>query len=90
MQSTIKTLSIALLLGVCFFGTSCATVLGGKVTTCQAVKPKEGTEPRQVRIGYLIVDVLFGLVPIGVDFLTNAIYKPCPETAPKSVPEKSK
>lgn len=55
--------------------TSCATILGGKIDKCQS--PDQA--PRQVRTGYLIADVIFGLIPLGVDFLTNAIYKPCQE-----------
>jgi hypothetical protein len=58
--------------------TSCATVLGGKITSCQE-KPQDGGT-RQVRVAYIVVDALFGLLPLGVDFLTKAVYKPCPKT----------
>jgi len=66
-------LILSLLIIIMMFS-SCATVLGGKITTCQ--EKKEG-EPRQIRVGYLIADVVCGFVPLGVDFVTRAIYKPC-------------
>lgn len=67
-----------------FFFTSCATVLGGKVDTCQRTKPKDGQESRKVRAGYLIADALFGFMPLIIDFATGSIYKPCPEQKPTS------
>jgi PBP1b-binding outer membrane lipoprotein LpoB len=57
---------------------SCATVLGGKITTCQRTKPASGQPAREIRAGYLILDILLLGVPFTVvDFVTHAIYKPC-------------
>jgi hypothetical protein len=56
---------------------SCATILGGKVTTCQKTKPTTGQPQRDIRIGALIADVCLGVVWVAVDFGTGAIYKPC-------------
>jgi len=55
---------------------SCATILGGQVSTCQRTKPLPGKPAREIRVGYLILDILFSPVWI-VDFATGAIYKPC-------------
>jgi len=55
---------------------SCATVLGGRVTECQRTKPKTGQPSREIRAGALIADIFLGLVWVGVDFATGAIYKP--------------
>lgn len=35
---------------------------------------------RKVSAGWLIVDIIFGIVPLAVDFATGAIYKPRPNT----------
>jgi hypothetical protein len=59
------------------FTTSCATILGGKVSECQRTKPTAGQPARKLRVVAFVADVLFGLVPVIVDFATNAIYKPC-------------
>ena len=57
--------------------TSCATVFGGKVTSCQSTKPAPGHH-RQIRYVPYILDILLGgPVWLGVDFLTHAIYVPC-------------
>ena len=55
---------------------SCATVIGGKVTTQQRTIPKDGEEQREVRVGALIVDVVIFWPLAIVDFATGAIYKP--------------
>lgn len=56
---------------------SCATILGGRIDNCQSTPPRNSGKPRQIRVGWLILDVICGLIPVGVDFLTTAIYKPC-------------
>jgi len=55
---------------------SCATILGGSVSECQRTKPLPGKPSREIRLGYLIADIVFSPVWI-VDFATSAIYKPC-------------
>ena len=55
---------------------SCATILGGQVSECQRTKPLPGKPQREIRVGYLILDIIFSPVWI-VDFATAAIYKPC-------------
>jgi hypothetical protein len=70
-----KNLCAAAIVAIAF--SSCATILGGRIDSCQSTPPSKSGNPRQVRAGYLIADVIFGLVPLGVDFLTTAIYKPC-------------
>jgi predicted small secreted protein len=55
---------------------SCATILAGSVSDCQRTKPLPGKPSREIRVGYLIADIIFS--PIwAVDFLTGAIYRPC-------------
>ena len=71
-----KKILSAVLLALVFM-TSCATIAGGKVTTYQRTKPKEGEPQRQVKLGALICDVVFwGGAGLIVDFATGAIYKP--------------
>ena len=63
---------------------SCATILGGPITTYQRTKPLPGQPQREVRVGALVADIfLVGLLGIGVDFATGAIYRPQP-TIPSS------
>lgn len=68
---------LALILFVAFTLTSCATILGGKVSACQKTKPAPGQPSREMRIGALIADICLGVVWVAVDFGTGAIYKPC-------------
>ena len=68
------------LLGVCFLAIillpSCATILGGKVTQSQRTKPDAGQPQREIRIGFLVADILLFVPGLIVDFATGAIYKP--------------
>jgi hypothetical protein len=73
----IKNCIIAMVLLAVLVLPSCATVLGGTVTECQRTKPKAGQPSREIRAGALIADVFLGLIWVGVDFATGAIYKPC-------------
>ena len=58
--------------------TSCATILGGKVSDCQRTKPSDGDPSRKVRMGALVADLLLtGAIGTVIDFATGAIYKPC-------------
>jgi hypothetical protein len=56
---------------------SCATVFGGRVTSCQRTKPATGQPAREVRAGALIADILLFWPGTIVDFATGAIYRPC-------------
>ncbi len=56
---------------------SCATVFGGKISTCQRTKPAEGEATRPIRAVALIADVILFWPGAVVDFATGAIYKPC-------------
>jgi len=67
-----------LLAVVLLFNTSCATILlQGKATTCQKTKPAPGQPQREVRVGYLIADLLLFWPFVFIDFATAEIYKPC-------------
>jgi hypothetical protein len=69
----LKTLVLAVMV---FSFTSCATILGGKITDCQKTKPATGK--RQVRVAALVIDIITGgIVWPAIDFATGAIYKPC-------------
>lgn len=62
---------------IAIFGcSSCATVLGGRVTEPQKTIPGPGEQQRPVRIGYLAADLLLCGPCVIVDFATGAIYKP--------------
>lgn len=56
---------------------SCATILGGPVSSCQRTKPAAGQPTRALRGGALIADILLFWPGAIVDFATGAIYKPC-------------
>jgi hypothetical protein len=55
---------------------SCATIFGGKITQAQRTPPKVGEPKRIVRPVPLILDIVFFLPGLAVDFITGAIYKP--------------
>jgi len=72
-----KTICITLV-ALTLLTSSCATILGGQISECQRTKPAPGKPSREVRVGYLIVDIILLAVPFTVvDFITCAIYKPC-------------
>ena len=56
--------------------TGCATILGGPVSQSQKIKPTNGQAQREVKIGWLIADILLFFPGTIVDFATGAIYKP--------------
>jgi hypothetical protein len=55
---------------------SCATVLGGRITEYQRTKPAPGKPAREIRGGALIADVLLFWPGAIIDFVTGAIYRP--------------
>lgn len=71
-----KNLLTMLLVSMTLFSTSCATILGGKVSEQQRTKPTAGQPARKLRVVAFVADVCFGLVPVIVDFATGAIYRP--------------
>jgi hypothetical protein len=65
----------------CFLFSSCASALNPEPATAyQKRKPAYGQPRRELRIGYVVLDVVFGIVPLAVDFATAKIYKPSPAT----------
>ncbi|MDR3681174.1 MAG: hypothetical protein P4L41_14500 [Flavipsychrobacter sp.] len=70
--SIVPVLLFALVFTMCM--SSCATIFGGKILTCQKVKPQGGVRP--IRVVVFIADTFFPPALI-TDFLTGAIYKPC-------------
>jgi hypothetical protein len=73
MKKRIKPISI-LLIALLF--SSCATVLGGKITDHQKRKPLDGEPQRDVRVVALVADIILFWPFAVVDFATGAIYKP--------------
>lgn len=63
-----------LLIAILF--SSCATVLGGKITDHQKRKPLDGEPQRDVRVVALVADIILFWPFAVVDFATGAIYKP--------------
>lgn len=60
---------------------SCATIIGGQKTDHQRYKPKKGDPRREIRVKYIILDLIFtGGTGIAVDFLTKKIYKRFPNS----------
>jgi PBP1b-binding outer membrane lipoprotein LpoB len=74
-----KVKGYALILLAALMLNSCATILvAGKADECQRTKPAPGQPQREVRVGYLILDILLlGLPFTIVDFATGEIYKNC-------------
>ena len=64
-----------LALSLLFGTTSCATILGGPVSSSQKTKPAAGEQQRSVRVGWLIADIILFAPGLIVDFATGAIYK---------------
>ena len=56
---------------------SCATVLGGRITACQRTVPAPGQPSREIRGAALVADVLLFWPGAIIDFATGAIYRPC-------------
>lgn len=55
--------------------TSCATILGGPITSSQKTKPAPGQQQREIRPWWLVADIILFLPGTIVDFATGAIYK---------------
>ena len=55
---------------------SCATILGGKVTEYQRIKPLAGEPSRKIPGVALVADILLFWPGAIVDFATGAIYQP--------------
>jgi hypothetical protein len=71
MKKKVMSLLMAVVISIAF--SSCATVFAYK-SSCHG-KAKAGG--RTVRIVPVVLDVLTGVVWLGVDFADGAIYKPC-------------
>jgi hypothetical protein len=64
----------------CFVFSSCATALNpGPLTAYQKRKPSHGQPGRELRIGFVVADIAFGVLPLAVDFATNKIYRKSPK-----------
>jgi hypothetical protein len=69
-------MKLAYFVVACFLLSSCASALNpGPPTAYQKRKPAYGQPRRELRIGFVIVDVVFGVLPLAVDFATSKIYK---------------
>lgn len=67
-----------------FGTTSCATVLGGQITSYQMTKPAPGYPRREIRVAPLMGNIfLTGGIGLIIDFSTDAIYRPEPRPMPK-------
>jgi len=75
MKTKINILVLTIAIAVLF--SSCATVFGGRITSCQKQKPAPGQPQREVRVGAMVADILLFWPGLIVDFATGAIYKPC-------------
>jgi hypothetical protein len=63
----------------CFAFGSCASALNpGPLTAYQKRKPGHGQPRRELRIGFVVADVAFGILPLAVDFATGKIYRKSP------------
>lgn len=78
MKKIISLKSFFVIVSLCFLFSSCATILGGPVTSYQTTKPAAGEPQREVRVAALIADILLFWPGAIVDFATGAIYRPAP------------
>jgi UPF0716 family protein affecting phage T7 exclusion len=76
MKKFIKVIALGLVALSVTGMTSCATILGEKITQYQKTRPAPDKPRREVRVGALITDILLFWPGTIVDFATNAIYKP--------------
>lgn len=73
-----KTKSVLLCMVIALTFSSCATILGGKVSECQKRKPTGGEPKREVRWASVAANLVCACPEcIVVDICTKAIYKPC-------------
>ena len=72
-----KILNVLAIVTIAATLSSCATVFGGSVSSCQKTKPATGQSARSVRGVALVADILLFWPGAIVDFATGAIYKPC-------------
>lgn len=56
---------------------SCATILGGKVSQCQKTKPAAGQPARTLRPVPFVANIILFWPGVFVDLGTGAAYKPC-------------
>ena len=56
--------------------TSCGTIFGGKISSCQKTKPTDGTK-RAVRPVVLVADICTGAVWLVIDAVDGGLYVPC-------------
>jgi hypothetical protein len=74
-------MKLAYFVVACFLFSSCASALNpGPPTAYQKRKPAYGQPNRELRMGYVVLDIVFGVLPLAVDFATSKIYKPSPNT----------
>jgi hypothetical protein len=65
---------------ICFLFSSCATALYPEpATPYQKKRPSKGQPKRELRMGCFVLDIVFGGVPLLIDFQTKKIYKPNPQ-----------
>jgi len=72
-----KILNALAFLTIAFTLSSCATVFGGQVSTCQRTRPAAGQPAREIRGAALVADILLFWPGAVIDFATGAIYRPC-------------
>ena len=70
-----KLLKATIICSLAISMTGCATILGGPVSQHQKTKPANGQTQREVKVGWLIADILLFFPGTIVDFATGAIYK---------------
>jgi hypothetical protein len=65
---------------MCLLFSSCATAFFPEAATpYQKKRPGRGQPRRELRMGFVVLDVVFGVVPLLIDFQTKKIYKPNPK-----------
>ena len=77
-----KLFATVMLAGALLFNSGCATIFFGTSPDqhCKTT-PAPGQPTREMHVGALVFDILFGLLPLVVDLADGAIYKPCGSSA---------
>lgn len=69
--------TVAILVFAMMTFSSCATVFGGRISSCQRHKPSPKQGSRQIRVVALVADILVWWPGAIIDFADGAIYRPC-------------
>lgn len=78
-KKTTATVTMFSIIAFCLMLSSCATLFGETNRAHQKHKPLCGEPKREIRVGYLVADLILFSPALIVDFITGKIYHPTPD-----------